>query len=110
MSRAAVDREQLAGMLTELRLPTIKQLWESFSADADREGWPSARLLSMLFEHELAERARRRVERHLSEARLPPGKSLDNFEFNPLRSPIVPMRRSGVVFTGYYKTWVRPGG
>lgn len=82
MSRPAVDREQLAGMLTELRLPTIKQLWESFSADADREGWPAARLLSTLFEHELAERARRRVERHLGEARLPPGKSLDNFDFN----------------------------
>ena len=32
-------------------------------------------------EHELAERDRRRIERHLTEARLPPGKTLDGFDF-----------------------------
>lgn len=32
-------------------------------------------------EHELAERDRRRIERHLAEARLPPGKTLDGFDF-----------------------------
>jgi DNA replication protein DnaC len=82
MSRPSIDREQLAAMLTELRLPTIKHLWESLGAAADQEGWPAARLLSTLFEHELAERARRRIERHLAEAHLPPGKSLQNFDFN----------------------------
>lgn len=29
----------------------------------------------------MAERARRRIERHLNEARLPPGKTLDTFAF-----------------------------
>ncbi|MBW4964562.1 ATP-binding protein, partial [Sulfitobacter sp. CW3] len=29
----------------------------------------------------LAERDRRRIERHLAEARLPPGKTLDGFDF-----------------------------
>jgi DNA replication protein DnaC len=33
-------------------------------------------------EHELAERDRRRIERHLAEARLPPGKTLDTFDFD----------------------------
>jgi DNA replication protein len=34
-----------------------------------------------LAEHEIAERSRRRLERHLAEARLPPGKTLDSFDF-----------------------------
>ena len=32
----------------------------------------------------MAERARRRIERHLDEARLPPGKTLETFEFGAL--------------------------
>ncbi|MFO1143699.1 MAG: ATP-binding protein [Amaricoccus sp.] len=31
-----------------------------------------------------AERARRRIARHLAEARLPPGKTLDAFDFDPV--------------------------
>ena len=38
--------------------------------------------MSTRFEHELADRSRRRIERHLSEARLPAGKSLQNFDFS----------------------------
>jgi DNA replication protein DnaC len=48
---------------------------------ACKEGWPAARFLSAIAEHELAERDRRRIERHLAEARLPPGKTLDSFDF-----------------------------
>jgi DNA replication protein DnaC len=44
-------------------------------------GWPSARLLATLAELELAEHAQRRVQRHLLEARLPPGKTLGSFDF-----------------------------
>ena len=46
-----------------------------------QEGWPAARFLVTIAEHELAERGRRRIERHLAEARLPPGKTLDSFDF-----------------------------
>jgi len=76
-----IDREQLSAMLTALRLPTIKHQWPALAAEADQEGWPAARLLSVLCEQELAERGRRRIERHLGEARLPPGKTLANFDF-----------------------------
>jgi hypothetical protein len=41
------------------------------------EGWPDARLLLAMAEHELAESDRRRIERHVLEARLQPGKTLD---------------------------------
>jgi DNA replication protein DnaC len=40
-----------------------------------------------LAEHEIAERSRRRLERHLAEARLPPGKTLDTFDFEAV--PVV---------------------
>ena len=65
----------------ELRLPTIKALWPQ-PAQADREGWPAARLLTALTEHEIADRARRRFQRRLGEARLPSGKTLDSFDFS----------------------------
>jgi len=76
-----VDTARLPLLLTELRLPTFAGLWQSFTERADREGWPSARLLAALAELELAERAQRRIQRHLLEAHLPPGKTLDSFEF-----------------------------
>ena len=82
----SIDHARLALILTELRLPTIKSLYPAFTSRADQEGWPAARLLAALTEHEVADRAQRRIERHLGEARLPPGKTLENFDFN-----VVPM-------------------
>jgi len=77
----AVDAARLSLLLNELRLPAIKLLWPQFAEQSDKEGWPAARFLATIAEHELAERGRRRIERHLAEARLPPGKTLDNFDF-----------------------------
>lgn len=76
-----IDEARLGIMLNELRLPTIKTLWPQFAEAADREGWPAARFLAAIAEHELAERASRRIGRHLAEAHLPPGKTLDTFAF-----------------------------
>jgi DNA replication protein DnaC len=76
-----VDAARVELLLAELRLPAIKQVWASLAAQADKEGWPAARFLAVLAEHEMAERSRRRIERHLAEARLPPGKTIDTFDF-----------------------------
>jgi DNA replication protein DnaC len=78
----AIDAERLSLILHALRLPAIKQVWPQFAERADSEAWPAARLLAALAEHEIAERDRRRIERHLLEARLPPGKTLDAFAFD----------------------------
>ena len=78
----AADTARLAFLLNELRLPAIKHLWPDIAALSDKEGWPAARFLAALAEHELAQRAMRRTERHLLEARLPVGKTLDSFDFN----------------------------
>jgi DNA replication protein DnaC len=84
--RPHVDAARLALMLTELRLPTMKAIWPQFTEQADKEGWPAAHTLAALIEQELADRARRRIERHLTEAQLPPGKTLENFDYD-----VVPM-------------------
>ena len=76
-----VDTAKLPVLLNELRLPTFTRLWSEFAERADKEGWPAARFLAALAELELAERAQRRIERHLAEARLPAGKTLDGFDF-----------------------------
>lgn len=77
-----VDTAKLPTLLTALRLPTIARLWPDFCARADKEDWPAARLIAVLAELELAEREQRRIQRHLAEARLPPGKTLDAFDFS----------------------------
>ena len=76
-----VDAARVALILAELRLPAIRRLWADIAAQADKEGWPAARFLAALAEHEVAERGRRRIERHLADARLPVGKTLDSFDF-----------------------------
>src|ERR1700759_1619973 len=81
------DAARIELLLAELRLPAIKLVWASLAAQADKEGWPAGRFLAALAEHEIAERSRRRLERHLAEARLPSGKTLDTFEFEAV--PVV---------------------
>ena len=78
---SAIDTARVELLLTELRLPAIKQMWQKLAQQADKEGWPAARFLAALAELEIADRGRRRIERHLAEARLPVGKTLDAFDF-----------------------------
>ena len=61
-----IDGARLTLMLNDLRLPAIKQDWSGFAERADRESWPAARFLATLAEHEIAERDRRRLARHLA--------------------------------------------
>jgi len=77
-----VDAARVALLLSELRLPGIKLIWAKLAEQSDKEGWPAARFLAALAEHEIADRGRRRIERHLAEARLPAGKTLATFDFD----------------------------
>jgi DNA replication protein DnaC len=65
-----------------LRLSGVRLIWAALAATADKEGWPAARFLAALAEQEMVERSRRRFERNLAEAWLPPGKTLDTFDFD----------------------------
>jgi DNA replication protein DnaC len=82
MSAMTPDSARLPIMLSELRLPTIKRLWEAIAAQSDREGWRAERLLGALFEHEIAEREQRRLARHRDEANLAIDKTLATFDFD----------------------------
>ena len=75
-----IDAARVELLLSDLRLPGVKAIWPTLAAQSDREGWPAARFLAALAEHEAADRSRRRIERHLAEARLPIGKTLTSFE------------------------------
>jgi DNA replication protein DnaC len=76
-----LDAARIELLLSELCLPAIKSSWAKLAEQSDKEGWPAARFLAVLAEHEIAERGRRRIERHLAEARLPLGKTLSSFDF-----------------------------
>jgi len=76
-----VDAARVELLLHELRLPSIRLMWAKLAEQSDKEGWPAARFLAVLAEHEMADRGRRRFERHLIEARLPAGKTLATFDF-----------------------------
>jgi DNA replication protein DnaC len=82
MTSNTIDAARVELLLSELRLPGVKLMWAKFAEQSDKEGWPAARFLAVLAEHEMADRSRRRIERHLAEARLPAGKTLATFDFD----------------------------
>jgi DNA replication protein DnaC len=100
-----IDSARLTLILNELRLPAIKQGWAAFAERADKEGWPAARFLAALAEHEVAERDRRRITRHLAEARLLPGKTLDSFDFNAV--PMISKAHVSAICAG--DSWIDMG-
>jgi DNA replication protein DnaC len=101
----AVDAGRLNLILTDLRLPAIKQGWAAFAERSDKEGWPAARFLATLAEHEVAHRDRRRIERHLADARLLPGKTLDGFDF--AATPMISKAHIMALCAG--DTWIEAG-
>ena len=58
----SIDGARLTLLLNDLRLPAIKQGWATFAERADKEGWPAARFLAALAEHEKIGRGRTRAE------------------------------------------------
>ena len=58
-----------------------------------------------LAEHEIAERSRRRIERHLADARLPVGKTFDSFDFNAV--PVVSKAQIMALAAG--DSWIEQG-
>src|SRR5271157_4598039 len=100
-----VDTASVELFLSDLRLPAIKQVWAQLAEQSDKEGWPAACFLAALAEHEIADRGRRRIERHLAEARLPIGKTLASFDFD-----VVPMvSKAQVMALTAGDSWLQKG-
>jgi hypothetical protein len=51
-----LDAVRIELLLSELRPPAIKLIWAKLAEQSDKEGWPAARFLAPLAEHEIAER------------------------------------------------------
>ncbi len=100
-----IDAARLPVMLSTLRLPSIGRHWEGFASRADLEGWGAARYLAALCEHELADRAARRIARHLSEAGLPRGKTFATFEF----AAVPTVRKAHLMALGEGDAWLDQG-
>jgi DNA replication protein DnaC len=105
MTGAQAETARLPIMLAELRLPTIHRLWSEFAARSDKEGWPAARFLATLVEHELAERVTRRIERHRAESRLPPEKTLATFDF----AAVPKVRKAHILALAAGDAWLERG-
>src|SRR6202008_52902 len=80
-------------------------MWPKLAEQSDKEGWPPARFLAALAEHEIADRGRRRIERHLAEARLPVGKTLQSFDFEAV--PMVSKAQVMALTAG--DSWIEKG-
>ena len=69
-------------MLKQLKLTAMARHWQGLLDEAERNAWDGGRYLAALCEHELAERASRRIARYTTESHLPVGKSLASFDFS----------------------------
>ena len=91
-----MDPPQLDLLLKQLRLPTMWAPWRSFTDRADRDVWPTARLLSPATRSPTASAGA--SSGHRAEARLPPGKTLETFDFTLV--PAVSKARVRVLASG----------
>ncbi len=101
----SIDAARVELLLNELRLPGVKAIWPKIAAQSDKEGWPATRFLAALAEHEAADRTRRRIERHMVEARLPAGKTLAAFDFES--TPMVSKAQVMALAAG--DVWLKAG-
>jgi len=101
----SIDAARVELLLNELRLPGVKAIWPKLAAQSDKEGWPAARFLAALAEHEAADRTRRRIERHMVEARLPAGKTLASFDFES--APV--LSKAQVMALAAGDVWLKTG-
>ena len=73
-------------LLKQLRLGAIRDCYEETALHAESQGWTYQQYLAALCDKQLAQRDQSRIQRHLQEAKLPIGKTLDTFEFDKLTS------------------------
>ena len=75
------NQASLPLLLKKLYLSSIYAHWEEMSLQAEKEKWDYGQYLTELANLELAERQKKRIARQIKTSALPPGKSLDAFDF-----------------------------
>jgi len=92
----------LPRLLTELRLGAMRRQWEGMERSALERHWTHGEFLAALCEQELAHRHSRRLARHLKEARLPPTKTLERFDFTACPG----VQAARLTHFAHYPDWV----
>lgn len=99
------DQAVLGLLLGQLRLPVMKELWEEVAKEAENKGWSGPKYLSVLCEQEVAERDRRRLSRHMKEAQLPKGKTLESYDFETIAG----VSKSQIIGLASGEVWIGEG-
>jgi DNA replication protein DnaC len=95
MTTDMVDvKAALTGSLTELHLPTVKRTYEESARLAERETLSDERYLLGLVTRECQDRRQKRIQRLLHQSRIPPEKSLANFNLKRLPPKVALLTKS----------------
>lgn len=81
-----INSAKLPLLLKQLGLPMMYQHFEITSEQAMQEHWSYTDYLSVLSELEVSSRRQKRIARHIKDAKLPVGKTLDTFDFKAAKS------------------------
>lgn len=75
------DTATLPLLLKQLNLNAMYDQWQPKAEEAQQQHWTYPHYLSILTELEVAARYQRRIQRYVKESKLPPGKTLEVFDF-----------------------------
>lgn len=82
------DQEQIVYNLKQLHMPTIRHSYEEVAGQARAESWSYEQYLLELSKLECEIRKQNRITRNLRISKLPPSKTLDNFDKKRLPSRV----------------------
>lgn len=88
MTGATTSPESLSVLFRALRLPSFAAHYEEVARRVEEDGWSFTEGLRYLAEQEVEDRRRRRVERNLKRAQLPPGKTLETLRTDRLPAKV----------------------
>lgn len=92
--------------LKQLNLPCMHSHWEAVALEAEQAHWAYPDYLATLANRELASRQQKRIARHIREASLPVGKTLDTFDFQMGQS----INAAQITAIANNNDWVKQGG
>jgi DNA replication protein DnaC len=81
-----VNSATLPLLLKQLGLPMMYRHYEEKAEEASEKHWTYTDYLSALSNLEVSSRRQKRIQRHIKESKLPPGKTLDTFDFKATQS------------------------
>ena len=90
----------IAAQCRQLHLPSVGARWQSMEKEAVRGRLSHSAYLAGLLEQELEDRAQRRAQRRIAEARFPTVKRLSDFKF--AQAPVIPATLIAQLAEGSY--------